>query len=806
MIYSLRFMLAATLVSLAGCASPAPTSTEAAATDAAIIRVSRDVVAPAPLRLGINLGASNYWGDQQHVANAFAHGGFSKGRQVLIAQASPGATANTFRDAYFDANDPDRKYVAPFEGGEYCIATGPRAGETGAITAHDLKSGTYTLANSGAPLEENDVVWLRGPWTSRAVPDPVDKNVEPTIGIGDFRPVVEEGVSLELVPSGNGERDQALRITFAPGEGRKHSGVKHYIRSVASNTYTVHVRAKGDGPGLTLGVGMRNFGIPHTSPGHALELQTASDTTLTNEFKEYKFTCFTPNDPRIVEETAMFEIIVNADTQPGADLHADIDAIWLEDKDLQAEHNFNRPMAEAMKEARCGTMRFYGVSSLGGLVDDFTAASGTDASWTFASLESVGRFNGTDAVFDDWMRLSLEVGAQPWVTVGSANTPADWHRLISYICAPADFDADSQRRAAHGFAEPWTTRFDKIYLEIGNEWWNPVFRPFYVMPPVKYGELCNTILKAAKAHPHYDPDKIEIVLGGWAINGHHWNGDVDRVAEGHDYLSIAPYLLHELNDYVSDERRYNALFADVEGYASTGGLSTLKDLQANGKGTKLAVYELNTHITGGGAPASVASDICPGTGAGVAVLDQAMALMRDMQASPINYFTMLQRIHDGRLGLWGAMLREPDGALRARPVWLGLKLANQSLIEGDMVSAVVEGGPTWDQPENGSVPEMDDVPFLHAYAFMTKREGKDAANVLVVNRHIEQSQQIVINLPFEPVQQVETVRLGAESPNDNNEEAENVRLETGAVDDYRPGQALSVPPASATVYRFTGNS
>jgi hypothetical protein len=792
-----RFTLAGALLALSGCAQP-----QAAESDA-IVRVSREVVTPKPQRLGVNLGASYYYGDQQHVANAFGHGGFSQGRQVLMAQAAPGATADSFKDSYFDGSDPDRNYVASFAGGEYCIATGARAGEKGEITGHDLKTGAFTLSQSGAPLEENDAVWLRGSWTSRTVPDPVDKNVERTIGIGDFRPIEEDGVTVSLVPSGNSERDQAVRITFPEGAGRKRGGIKHYIRSVSDNTYTVHVRAKASAPGMELGVALRNFGIPHPDVGNTMGMEAAGDTVLTTEYKDYAFTCTTPNDPRIIEETAVFEIVINAETQSDTELTADIDAAWLEDGDLKSEHGFNRAMAEAMKEARCGTLRFYGVSSLAGLVDDFTAASTTEASWTFASLESLGRFNSTDAVLDEWMGLSLEVGAQPWVTVGSANTPDDWHNLISYLCSPAGHDEYSQRRAAHGFEQPWVERFDKVYLEIGNEWWNPVFRPYYVMPPQKYGELCRTILKAVRAHPHFDASRIELVIGGWAINGHHWNGESDKISEGHTMLSVAPYLLHELSDYVSTERRYQALFADVEAYALDGGTSTLADLKANGKGTRVAVYELNTHITGGGAPASIASEICPSAGAGVAVLDQAMALMRDMGASPINYFTTFQRHHDGRLGLWGSMVRTPDGSLRARPVWEGLRLANTSLIAGDMVAVSVEGSPTWDQPENGSVPELDDVPFLHAYAFMDESAGTTSANVLVINRHTTRSLPLTIELPFSSASSVTSLKLAGDTPESNNEDEEKVTIVQTVIEDYKPGQSLKAPPASATVYRFT---
>lgn len=764
------------------------------------IRVTEDIVLANPTRLGVNIGPSYYGGDQQHVVNPFIHGGFHQGRQALLVPVRD-ASGNAFTDAYHERSDADRHYVESFEGGTYCIATGSRAGETGAIAAHDIETGRYTLEHSGAPLANEDLVWLRGPWVRRVQPDAEDESLEPTIGIGDFRPIVEDGVSLEFIDTDTEARDQALRIAFAPGEGRKQGGVKHYIRGTTDNTYTVVVRARCDQPGAQLGVLLRNHGIAEDEPGGEIRLRAPEAVVLTPEFQEYRFTGQTYPDKRIYDENSVFLIAVTADSLADTPIHADIDSIRLEDASMDSPSGFNKQMVEAIKEAACGSLRFYGVASLASPVEDFTARDTTDAAWTYASLQSMGRFSGTDAVIDQWLALSEEASAEPWLTIGGANTPDEWHDLISYLCAPQEFDAYSRRRADNGNAPPWTERFGRIRLEIGNEWWNPVFRPYYAMPPEKYGELCNTIIKRVQAHPHFDAKKIEIVAGGWAVNGHHWNGVVDRVAEGHDTISIAPYLLHKLDKF-GEEERFAALFADVEAYAGNGGASTLADLADNGKGTRRAVYELNTHTDGGGAPASIASTLTSSAAAGVAVLDQAMALMSRMQANPINYFTVLQRSYNNRLGLWGTLIREPSGAMRPRPVWHGLRLANQYLIAGNMVSAVAEGGPTWDQPENGSVPRTDDIPYIASYAFLDAEASPRALNVLVVNRHLKEALDISFALPFAVESEARRIALAPETLDANNEDSETVRLTESTLGGIQVGAVTSVPPFSATVFRF----
>lgn len=767
------------------------------AIEAATIRVTEQVVLENPLRLGINIGGSAYYDDQQVAANPLSHGGFAKGRQTGLVHVGK-ATEDTVVDAEFDAADPDR-ISESFAGGRYCIATGARAGEAGAISAHDPASGVFTLQHAGAPLAQGDLVWIIGPETRRANPDPAEG--ERGIGIGDFRVAVGEGVSLDYVDAEDIPLDQCLRLSFPANGQRNSGGVKHYIRATPDTAYKVRIRARSEATHAELRVGLQNQAFKYDEPGADTEM-LCPDPQLTPEWREYIFSGHTTEDARIGDSFSAITIGVSVDAESSGG-PAFIDSIVLDDGKQSTGSGFNRFLVERLKEARCGVLRFYGAADLGNLAESFTAANATEAGWNYLSLLSHYRFNTVSSVVDEWMRLALEAAAQPWITVGSANTPEDWYSLVSYLAAPAGFDDASKCRAAHGQAEPWTASFDTIFLEIGNEWWNPMFRPFHTHDAAKYGQLCSVIIQRVRSHPHFDDKKIRLTIGGWAVNAHHWNGLLDRAADGHALLSIAPYLLHELNDYPSPGAMYRALFTDVDAYAAYGGLSTLEDLKKNGKGTRLAVYELNTHVTGGKVSPEAASELCSSAGAGIAVLDQAMSVMGNFGANPVNYFTALQRAYDGRAGLWGNFVRQNSGELRARPVWHGLRLANQYLIEGDMVAVEVSGGETWEQPENGSVPEMDDVPCLHGYAFLVqdKTASKRRVNLLLINRDVERWQYAKVQLPFAPQPKVQRAALKAASPLDNNEVEEKVTLTADEIDAASLDE-LSLPPCSAYVYRF----
>ena len=776
---------------LTACAVP-PTHPAGAQT---VVRVTEEVLLEQPRRLGVNLGKTYYAGDQQFAANPFAHGGFEPGRQTLGFRAK-NSTGDTVTDDYAEPGDPHRMYLDSFAGGVYHIATGARAGESGRIVKNEPSTGVFTFEHTGAPLADGDFVWVHGPQVPRAIPD--GDQGEQGIGIGDFRVQAEEGVTHDFVPDDERPDNQVLRYTFPPTGARMYCGVKHYIRATPNTTYRVRVKARSTIPGASIGVNMQNFGMKQEELGQTLSFTAPQGDLVTAEWTEYVFEGKTYASASIADNFSHLAVIVAANTSEQEPGHVFFDDLILEDDRSGHPTGFVRDAVEVLKEARCGVLRFYGAAGLGTLTRQFTARNTTEAQWSFLSLESFYRLSTVDTVLDQWMLLCRETGAVPWVTVGSANTPEDWYQLISYLAAPPDFDEDARRRARHGYPEPWSTTFDKIYLEIGNEWWNSMFAPYHLWDPAKYGELCRTILRRIQDHPHFDPEKIEVIAGGWAINAHHWNTLVDANSEGHARISLAPYLMHELDAFTTREDRYLPLFADVDAYRQGPAQSILEGLKQNAKGTRLAVYELNTHTTGGDASAQVVSEIAPSVAAGIAVLNQALSVMETLETDPVVYFTLLQRSYNDRLGLWGNFVREPDAQLRPRPVWHGLRLANQYLIEGNMVRTEVEGSPTWNQPENGSVPRMRNVPYLHAYAFQPEA-GR--TNLLIINRHLDQPIRVRIELPFSPGGSVRQVLLTSREPTDNNEETERVQLEERALDDF-DGE-ITIPACTATVYKFS---
>lgn len=760
----------------------------------------------SPQKLGINVGRSAYYGDQQVSATLLPHGGFAKGQQTLLIRVKDG-TATTVTDSFSRPDKPHRSYHDTFEGGIYTIMSGKRAGETGRVTAHESGTSVFTLENSGTVFENDDIVILKSSYVTHA--EPARKSGEQKLGIGDFLSIQDSFVELDFVDAESDPSDQYLRIAFANNEKRASGGIKHYFTATGETEYvaTVRARALNNKEDTQLSLHIVNLGINHKDLGARINLECDSSSTLTNEWQTFTFRGTTSDNPYIAKRFSALKVTA---TRPADDTDSAvyIDYIDLQDAHKKSPTGFNQHVVNAIKEAQCGVLRFYGLSDNGSTVDAFTAASPTFSPWNYVSFQEHYSMQTIHAVLDDWMKLSEEVGSQPWISVGGANTPDDWYNLISYLAAPAGTDDYADKRVRNGHADPWLDSFDTIYLEIGNEWWNTIFRPYHIWTPENYAELCNTIIRKIESHPHFDKSRIKIVVGGWAANAREWNQRLDASVKGHDFISIAPYILHRLDNYATDEEKYGALFADTEAYSKRAGKKFLKHLKKNGNNTKIAVYELNTHLTQGKVTASVASEIGVSQASGVAVLDQAMTLLRDMQANPITYFTLLKR-GDGRgeerrLGLWGNLLRTDDGTFRARPVWHGLRLANQYLIDGDMIEARMAGSPTWNQLENGSIPAMKKVPYLHSYAFRSIDEGtgKRNVNLLLINRHLTDTLPVTIKLPFEPGATVQITTLTSPNITDNNEERDTVQLETVTQDDFHQGIMVHIPKHTAAVYQI----
>ena len=135
------------------------------------------------------------------------------------------------------------------------------------------------------------------------------------------------------------------------------------------------------------------------------------------------------------------------------------------------------------------------------------------------------------------LSLMETAGTRPWLQIEPHLSAEEWLGLVEYLAAPWDPNRDSAAtkpyaalRVAQGRKAPWTDSFDALILELGNETWNGLFRPWVGVPlqdaGTGNGVGAGTMLGAYQAYvmdvmersPHWPQlaPKLETVLGGWA--------------------------------------------------------------------------------------------------------------------------------------------------------------------------------------------------------------------------------------------------------------------------------------------------
>jgi hypothetical protein len=219
-----------------------------------------------------------------------------------------------------------------------------------------------------------------------------------------------------------------------------------------------------------------------------------------------------------------------------------------------------------------------------------------------------------------------------------------------------------------------------------------------------------------------------------------------------------------------------------------------------GQGTQLAVYELNFHTTdpSDGAALGVRNDTVAGMGGAIALPLHMLVYMRDLQMRDQCAFSSLQyayRMSNGEyVRLWG-MLRDVAATGRKRPTWLGLELANRA-IQGDMLLTSQAGdNPGWHQAAINGVQEAIDVRYVQAFAF---RDDLRYA-VVLFNLHLDQAQRVRLSLPAAPTGQATRYQIAPSSIHADNEDAEQVAIQTQALYDFANGHELDLPAHSVTV-------
>ena len=404
-----------------------------------------------------------------------------------------------------------------------------------------------------------------------------------------------------------------------------------------------------------------------------------------------------------------------------------------------------------LHESGVSSLRTHGLIKTGNSTYDLTALLGT------GGIE-LGR--SQVAGLPETLATMEKAGVAPWLQIEPHFADREWLGLVEYLAAPFDPDTDDPEalpwaalRVAQGRRAPWTDAFDRIYLELGNETWNRLFRP-WVFPAMTdaatgqaaspgeiYGLFQSRVAGIMRSSPWWDAadldEKVDFVIGG--RNRFDYGARAAAAAPtASDVMAIAAYN-GGWDEGEGPPRRTKASYFNVLNQVSQ---STIPSARQNmefarkisaeqGRDLVVGTYEAGPGYALDGLNRAKVTDeqareqeaVMKSRAAGVATLDSFLA-QRAAGFGLQNFFTF------GEGDLWKSHAPWHEGGA-AYPSWTLLSLMNR-FAAGEMLEVETKAVPTHDLKKMQRRKPMDDAPQIAVYAFRTENR----MTVFVISRRV----------------------------------------------------------------------
>ncbi|HYS55244.1 MAG TPA: hypothetical protein VER58_15915 [Thermoanaerobaculia bacterium] len=763
---------------------------------ATTIDVSTRVAVPGVKRFGINLGWETYYDSAQITKNlVFRNPGFEgQISQSLVHVAS--GTATGFVDDY---NSNQSRWPTGFwNGASFEVIVGVAKGRAGTISSMTAAPNTttgssYQFTDSGTAPAAGDYILLRRSglggasygWSTS------------TAGAGTI-----SGETVDLAPDTPGH--QSIRLS-APAQGDTARISANFDSGAAgpfiqlNGNFRLSFKARG------AAVGSNSVALFLGRGPSANVVFLNQSQSLTGVWNTYNID-FLATDNGVQGTLTLSFTAVN-----GSIVLLDEVSLTQTSGDVTNTTAFRDPVVNALKSFNPAILRTW-VEHLGDSLDNEIAPpfARQRESYSSSNIDADGTSH-EDLMYGlhEFLELCDLLHAEPWWIVPTTFTTQEMSNLIEYLSGPSG-STYGAKRAARGRTAPWTDTLPIIHLEFGNEAWNNLnyrgatignSNPF---DPESYAARGSEMFGVARSSPYFVGSKYDLVLGGQADFTNR-NTRIHNASSNNDSMAVAPYFGGNITSFDTDENLFGPLFAEPEMINTTGYMRQNHDnMAASGRPLPLSIYEVNLHTTGGTISQPRLNDFTPSIGAGVAVADHMLMMLRDLGIRNQCLYSLSSYANgrpDGKyILLWGSV-RDMGVTDRKRPQFLAVKLANEAL-GGDLVQTTQSGdNPTWNQPLVNTIQYMN-AHFIQSYAFVNGNHR----SVIVFNLHRTSNLDVNFSGLYAPSGPVTMRRLFANAITDNNESAENVVIQTMSLPAFDPSQAFTLPPFSMTVLTTGDNA
>jgi hypothetical protein len=583
-------------------------------------------------------------------------------------------------------------------------------------------------------------------------------------------------------------------LWLRPAKGEDHA---HYAyvpmwpsQAPQSGTWRVQLWAK------------RKAGAPKFSVSSGIGPTAMVD--LTDDWKKYDLKLQVQTD----DPKQHVVIRLNAD---GGQVLVDDVLIWKQE-DHRNPTPFRDPFVDVIQRLRPGTLR---ILQMGGsdLANNLKPPL-SQMKWSrnFGDLVAGSRNGARYYKFNlhDYYALCKYVGADPWYCLPGTIHPSEMKLLMEYLGGPAQTQG-GKLRVSQGQDKPWTQVFDKIYIEFGNEAWNP---GGYATGSFNGPDHWNDLIAAGRESPHCRPNIVWVA--GSQAGSPGVTAGVLRDVPNADSYAIAPYMMNQTRkSQISHFKTDADLFRWAFGYAirrvvePTGKVYAHHEL-TSAAGKDLSIYEHNFHLTlpkpeKGGVSYEKRNELQTSLGAGLAVINDALLMLREHGIQPQCQFNLSQRSYY-ETRLWGFVPGIDIGDQRYRPHYLCDQLANEVMSGSMLATRHGPGEPTFSargyfEDDRRKKQTYQDIPTLWSYAFS---DGKRRALILF-NLDVQESHEVKLALdgPAAGAAVLKRVEGPSISADNEPEHAPQVKIVEQNVPGFGSGTVLGLPAHSMTVLQWT---
>jgi hypothetical protein len=763
------------------------------------INVNNQVLQSPVKRFGINLGSTTFYDSGQMLKNLITNNpGFEGEIAQSMLQCGSGTATSCTHPNYYSGWGADF-----WDGASYQFIYGSALGRSGTVSKYVAASvanstgGVFNFADSGTAPGNNDYMIVR-----KAIPGNATDGWQVNLNGGAS---ITTNFS-DLPPATSGIQTAFVNAPVTGGSAT----LSAYFDSTPGRTflqmngqYQLTFKAKGLGGSSSVAVNVSRSTNPQT-------FYINSTINLTNNWQTYTLT-FNPSENGWVVGTGQVQF---STVGPDSFYLDDVSLVQL-NTDPTNNTVFRDPVVNALKQLNPGVMRFW-FNQLGESLDNMLAPPLGRQRSTYSSYTT--DINFVEYGLTDFLQLCQTIGADPWVVVPITLSNAEASNLIDYLAGPAT-TVYGAKRAAAGQTAPWTSVFNKIHLEFGNESWNTIFNGGDMENWQAYGTRTNAVFAAMRANTSYNPPSFDLIMNGFSEYPAA-TAAMQRYCTNNDSVGAAPYMMYNVNDpgttgAALNENLFGSAFAEAEAFVTNSGTAEgvangyiLQNQQVLAPfGKPFVGTEINLSPLAGNITQTELNGFSSSIGGGLAVVD---AMLQQLRAGVLtqNLFQLAQFIYTlpylnnqtRTADLWGSVLDMGVTDWR-RPQFLALQMANAAISSSSatMLQTLHTGAdPTWNQPLVQTV-QLNNAHYLQSFAF----NNSNQYSLIVFNTNRTTWLPVTFagaNVPGGTVQQQQ---LTSANITDTNENSLLVSPVSSTLSGFNPAAQFWLPPFSMTVLSWT---